>query len=244
LVDYAFDYSSLTTFDGVPPVGGGATSIGLGIQVNNVDDPVDEGIAIGVSPLIQDLPGDYKVSVEAFIYYAGGSGSSEHAVIGANADGTVLPHVFGTPGAGQFYHVPHNSGLTPSFPDDYYRVADGTVTGLYGDADQGLTDPETLGITFEGDDPVFGDAGYAGNRWFTLELEKTGNIINVFIEGVQIDSYDIGAGATTGEIVLGGADIYNSANDANWIIFDNFTVVPEPTSLVLLGLAGLMIRRR
>src|SRR5262245_18436443 len=49
LVDLAFDYSTL----GVPsaPNSSEGSTFGLGIQVNNVDDPVDEGIAIGVSPL-------------------------------------------------------------------------------------------------------------------------------------------------------------------------------------------------
>ncbi len=246
LVDYAFDYSTLTGFGGVPAApGSGGTTIGLGVAVNNTNDPVDEGEAIGVSPLIPNLPGDYTVTAEVFIYYGGGAGSSEHAFIGANADGTAAPFTFATAGAGQFYHIPHNSGLgSTSFADDYYRVADGTLTELAG-SNAAVPDPADLGISFPGPDGSgFNDDGYAGNQWFTLELTKTGNLLELFIEGVLLDSFDITGGATTGDIALGGADIFNSANDTNWIIFDNVVVVPEPAALMLLSLGLLAIRRR
>lgn len=243
LVDYALDYSTL----GLPsaPHSSGGSTIGLGIQVNNTDDPVDEGEAIGVSPNVAALPGDYSVSVDAYIYYGGGAGSSEHAVLGVDADGTAVPFTFVTPGAGQFYHIPHNSGVgTPSYPDDYYLAADGVLIELYdgdGAADSdSVPDAETIGIfPADGTDPIFNDAGFPGNQWMTLKLEKSGNMLSMSINGTLIDTHDIGSGASTGDIVLAGADIFNSANPDNWIIFDNIAVVPEPATWVLLVMAGL-----
>ncbi|MCA9234899.1 MAG: hypothetical protein KDA44_05485 [Planctomycetales bacterium] len=242
-VDYAFDYGTL----GVPsaPRSVGGTTIGLGIAVNNTDDPVDEGEAVGVRPLIGSLPTNYRVVVDAFIYYASGGGSSEHAVLGVNGDGASVPFTFVPGGGGQFYHIPHNSGLSnTAYADDYYRVADGVVTKLYdGDSGTVFPDPETLGIFPDGTDPLFNDPGFPGNQWMTLQLVKTGSTLEMKIDGVLIDTYDIGAGATTGDIVLAGADIFNSANPTNYIIFDNVAVVPEPASCVLLALAALGLVR-
>lgn len=244
LVDYALDYGAF----GLPsaPNSSGGTTIGLGIQVNNTDDPIDEGEAVAVSPIIADLPENYVVVADAFIYYAGGSGSSEHAVIGVNSDGSAVPFTFVPAGPGLTYHIPHNSGLSgTSYADDYYRVEGGTVTGLYGnDAVPAVPDPETLTIPFKGEDPIFGDPGYPGNRWFTMTLAVQDGLASLSIEGVLIDQFDV-SGQAAGDILLGGADIFNSANASNWILFDNVKVVPEPGALALLCLSlGLVVAAR
>ena len=243
VVNFALDYSTLPGYmplSGdpaipVPPVpsstGG---TIGLGIQVNNFDEPGDEGEAIGVSPLIAGLPSDYTITVDAFIYYESGGGSSEHAVLGVNGDGTAVPFTFVPSGAGQYYHVPHNSGLdNTAYADDYYRVTDGTVTKLYdGDDGTAVRDPETIGIFPDGTDPVFNDAGFPGNQWMALRLTKEGDTIKFYVSDTLLDTFDASSGATSGDIVLAAADIFNSANSTNWIIFDNLVVeagvIPPP----------------
>jgi hypothetical protein len=241
LVDYAFDYSTL----GIAPAPNSAgTTIGLGFQVNNTDDPVDEGEAIGVSPLIANLPDNYTITADVFIYFNGtGGGSSENATIGINSDQSGVPFLYKPQGTGVTYSIPHNSGLTSTVGDDYARGVDGTWTALYGNHAGGI-DPATLNIPFVGVDPIFDDPGYAGNRWFSLELSNINNIVTISIEGVVIDQYDNTAGTTAGDIVVGLADNFNSANPNNWGIWDNFVVTPEPASLVLLALSALAVRRR
>jgi hypothetical protein len=224
-VDLALDYSTLGVVSAPNSVGG--TTIGLGIQVNNVDDPVDEGIAIGVSPLIASLPGDYLVKVDANVLYVSGAGASEHAVVGVNAVGDAVPFTFAPAGAGQFYHFPHDSGLlAPGFADDYYRVADGVVTELYNDdPNDAVPHPDTLNIPFPADPPPpLSEPGFAGSQWVELELRKLGDTLTFLVNGVEVDQYDIGGGASSGNIVLAGSDIFNSNNDLNWILFDNLRV--------------------
>lgn len=223
-VDFAFDYSTLGIESA--PSSEGASTIGLGIQINNIDDgPIDEGESIAVSPIIESLPDDYRVIAEAFIYYGGGAGASEHATLGINSDRTAAPFNFAPQGAGTVYHFPHDSGLEDfATPDDYYRTSDGVVTGLYGDAPSlGLEDPEVLEIPFVGVDPVFDDPGYAGNRWFTVELAVVGGQVTASVEGVVIDQFDV-SGQTPGDILIGGADVFNSVNTENWVIWDNIVV--------------------
>lgn len=250
-VDYAFDYSTLTGLNpapGVAPNTDDGSTVGIGIQVNNTNQPVDEGEAIGISPIIPGGLTDYALTVDAFVWYNGaGGGTSEHFLINPGNDGVNAPFIFEPAGTGVTYHIPHNSGLSnPGFDDDYYRVNSdpGNATdALYGSA-PGNIDPSTLGITFDGVDPVFDDAGYPGNRWFTLELVVVGDTAEVYINGTLIDVYTDPNDALSGDVLLGGADIFNSANPDNWIIFDNVRIIPSPAAAGLFGLAGLAAARR
>lgn len=230
-VDFAFDYSTI----GLAPAPNSMdeTTIGLGLQVNIFDDGlVDEGEAIAVSPIIEALPGEYRITADAFIWYGGGAGASEHAVLGVNSDRNSVPFAYKPDGMGTVYHIPHDSGLDDSLvPDDYYRVSDGTATGLYGNAPSlSLQDPEVLEIPFVGDDPTFDDAGYAGNRWFSTELLVRNQTATFYVEGVVIDQFDISAQAA-GDILIGATDMFNSVNDVNWIVWDNIVVSEIETAL-------------
>jgi hypothetical protein len=59
-------------------------------------------------------------------------------------------------------------------------------------------------------------------------------------------TYDNSGGFyTTGNILVGGMDVFNSANGNNGVIIDNVVVTPEPASMALLAMGGLaMLRRR
>lgn len=223
-IEFAFDYSSIGLLPA--PNSTGETTIGLGLQVNIFDDGAfDEGEAIAVSPIIAALPSEYRITADTFIFYGGGAGASEHAVIGINSDQNSVPFTFEPAGVGTVYHVPHDSGLDDyELPDDYYRVSDGTLTGLYGGAPSlGLEDPEVLNIPFVGDDPIFDDPGYAGNRWFSMELLVRGGTATFSIEGVVIDQFDVSTQAA-GDLLFGVADIFNSVNSSNWVVWDNIVV--------------------
>ena len=56
------------------------------------------------------------------------------------------------------------------------------------------------------------------------------------------DSIVAPAGTVTGRIVLMAVDWYDGVGGATH--FDNASVVPEPASMALLGLGGLLLRRR
>jgi hypothetical protein len=261
-VNYNFDYSTLEAIVGgnpetVPPAPNsmGGTTIGMAITVNDTDDPTDEGEAIGVSPLIGSLPTSYQLRADAYIFFPGsGGGASEHAFVGFNADQTAAPFTFVPGGAGTFYHISHDSGLSnTSYADDFYRVSDGTIE-VIADGDDGTAapTPAELGLgddDYTGTTGVFVDdqlLGFPSNRWFTITLNVDGstNTATLMIGDNVIDVFDYSAGTTAGDLVLGGADIFNSANPNNMILFDNVVVTPEPASLLVLLVGALAIRRR
>jgi hypothetical protein len=260
-VDFNFDYSTLVASPGtgdefVPPAPNtiGGTTIGMAITVNNTNDPTDEGEAIGVSPIIPTLPGSYQLRADAFIFFPGsGGGASEHAVVGFNADQTAVPFNYVPAGAGTFYHVPHDSGLNVSVPDDFYRVSDGAITNI-ADADPATAAPlpSDLGLSdadYVGTSQIFTEdqvLGFASNRWFTITLDVDGttNTATMKVGNTIIDTFDFSAGTTSGDLVLGAADVFNSANPSNMILFDNVVVTPEPASLLVLLVGALAIRRR
>ncbi len=227
-VDYAFDYGVNFGLGSAPNSTGG-TTVGIGVSLNPDDDgAIDEGEGIGVSPLIDGLPNDYTMTIDAIAMYLIGGGASEHIVVGINADRTATPYIFSPAGPGQFFSVPHDSGLdNPGFVDDYYRIADGAITELYdGDDEDGdpAPDASTVGVFPEGTDPLFNDPGFPGNQWMTITLTKGGNILKFYINDFLIDTFDASGGTTSGHIVLGGADLFNSSNLTNMVVFDNLVV--------------------
>ena len=94
------------------------------------------------------------------------------------------------------------------------------------------------------------------NQWVEMEIRSVAGIVTWRMNGFVLDTFDNTGGAfTTGKLLIGQSDPFNSVNpddafgNSNVVVFDNIKlVIPEPSCLVLFGMAGLgmigMRRRR
>ncbi len=78
------------------------------------------------------------------------------------------------------------------------------------------------------------------DQWARIkaEIDLTDNTVDVYYEGTLIRSGQWSGGA----VELTTLDLY--ANGADTVYYDDVSIVPEPATLLLLSLGGLMIRKR
>lgn len=244
-VNFNFNYSSL----GIPNPSGNSDSIGAYIQVNNTDQAGNEGESYSIFPNLFDLPNaDWRIDVDMFVYNDGSAGTSEFGHIGAylNRANPVSPYQFGTNGGPLAWEYSGEGGAANDIATfenggpgntgfvglgDYETIAAGSIPGFQTGAALAVGPAES--------DPR--------GSWVAVAIEQTGSTISWSLNGVVVDSYDNSGGTyTSGTFLLGAQDPFNSSNLGTGAILDNVvvTVVPEPGSLALLGLAGLCVLRR
>ena len=95
------------------------------------------------------------------------------------------------------------------------------------------------------DDGVWVDmglpSGFAYDQWYTLNIDLSGGNFNYSV-GDLAASVTAGASAYIGNVILQG---HNTAEGVSYDIYwDNFSAVPTPGALALLGLGGLAAARR
>lgn len=263
-VDFYYDYSAI----GVPPAPGGSSTRGLKMTANN-SGGVFSGFS--VSPLSQSFTGDFKLTCDMWLNYAGplgagGSGTTQLAQIGFGTAGNVAMW----PGAGVKESVTFATTLDGGSASDYraystaaptsypagnavYAAPGGVINNsdpYYGAALPSVSAPAAQLGLFPGQTGVT-DPGEASFAWRAVEIEVVGDIATWKIDGLLIATIDL----TTvtlggGNILFGHADTNNSSsadpNDTllNVTLIDNIKVTPEPGSLALLTLGGLAALRR
>ena len=265
---FAYDYSAM----GIPSANGvGGTTLGLRLRANMSGAVQAVAPGISVSPNGQSFTGDYDLTFKAWLNYngpldTGGSGSTQMMTAGVGTAGnTVQGHGgthdsvwFGAVGEGgttddyrAYPKAAHLTGTNTAY------AAGGTNRTASSNAHYssfgGNTAPAGQLSTYPGQTGTSG-VGTLGFEWHDVLVRKQGNTVSWFVDGVNFANID------TTTITFGGNNIFLGHSDINtgvssdpnapeliFTLIDNVSVdvVPEPSALSLVGLAGLaMLRRR
>lgn len=263
--NFFFDYSTA----GVPlaPNSAGGETRGLKLQAN-LSNGIFSGVS--ASPTGQSFAGNYRLSFDWWANFngpfpAGGSGSTNLSTFGIGTSGTaaqwpggVTDSVwFGATGDGgsSADWRAYSTAAPTSYPDgdpvyaaptrnhtDPYYAGFG---GVAAPAAQSLLFPPQSGLT---------NIGSAGMAWHEVVIDKNGTTVSWYVDGVLIATIDL----TT--VLLGGGNIFFGHSDTNatsstdpndaallFTLIDNIRVlddaadVPEPSTLSLIALAGMLV---
>ena len=154
----------------------------------------------------------------------------------------VSPYEFGAAG-GPLAWVYSGEGGDGSGDLGRYAEGDGSSTGYAGLGDYSAQPALPPGFTSS-----LGPGGSGGGSWVDVEIRSDGTTVKFLLNGVVMDTYDNSGGFyTSGNVLIGGMDVFNSSNGNNGVVVDNVTVIiPEPSTAVLLMalLTGAGLARR
>jgi hypothetical protein len=262
--NFFFDYSSV----GIPSAPNSAgTTRGMKLQAN-LTDGIFGGFS--VSPTGQSFIGDYTLRFDWWANFngpfpGGGNGSTNLSTFGAGTSGTVTQWPGGTQdsvwfgatgdgGSAADYRA-YSSAAPTSYPSGnaVYAAPGGAInnTNAYYSVFGGVTAPAAQ-VTLFPQQTGTTQVGAAGMQWHDVEIRKYGSTMTWLIDGLLIATIDLNTVTLGGNnIFFGHSDINaTSSNDPNdvhllFTLIDNVRVIPEPSSLSLVGLAAAMgLRRR
>lgn len=264
--NFALDYGTVLGIPSAPHSVGG-TTIGMGFLANQ-SAGVQQGIS--ASPIGQSFTGNFRIQFDMWLNYngpvgvvgglPGGSGSTQVGSFGwgtsgasaqwAGGSSSILFGATGDGGSSFDYRLYRNNALVTTAANYAAGSLNNTAayyTGLFG----GEAAPAAQIGLFPGQTGVT-DPGVLGFKWRDVIVEKIGSTVTWSVDGNLIATADTtGATLSGNNIFFGIFDINaTSSADANdfliTAIYDNIvvTAIPEPTSLALVGLGGLLFAAR
>lgn len=237
---FAYDYSWL----GVPAAPNSDNdTYGLLLQVNK-QDPVPGAAAVNLYPKNKTFSGDYALRFDMYLI-VGTVATTEYSLFGINHSGTKTNWFRNSAGGvpagwtfdGLFYGVETDAGAL----GDYVLYSSPTTAGNNPTPQTPGRNASTLTQVFKA--PPFRYAGAPSNpgnsstpSWVDVEVSQVGQLVTLKMNNIVIFSYTNATPHTSGNIMLGLVDAYDSigTDAAAAVVFDNVRVVDLTLPTVIL----------
>jgi hypothetical protein len=260
IANFYYDYSAI----GVPPAPGGTTTRGLKLTANN-----SAGVFSGfsVSPTGKSFGGNYTVTFDLWQNYVGplgngGSGTTQLSTYGIGTDGVtpvrpgaaaqnqlMLAHTLDGNSASDYRVYSSAAPTSYASGNAVYAAPGGAINNTnsyYTTAFPSQTAPQAQKDLFPGQTLATSPGVAAGFVWREVQIDVEGQIAKWSIDGTLIATVPLAnLNLSGGNIFFGHADT-NSAvstdpNDflLNITLIDNVRVIPEPSSIAIVGAAVL-----
>ena len=242
---WAQDYSVF----GIPasPHGGGDTT-GLFMTVNK-NDQTPVAAALNAYPKLKTFSGNFAVRFDMSLNISASGSATEYAMVGINHSGTKTNwwRSGGIPGGGDFdgifYTIESDAGALPNFanysspttagnnPTNFVRANSSSFTQAF----------KAPPFAIAGSPAVNRTNAVQGPYWADVELSQIGSLITLRINKQAILSYTNGTSYSSGDIMLGYEDAFDSIGDAqgNFVFYDNLRVIsltsPAITQIKVVG---------
>jgi len=233
-VNWQYDYSSLGI--GAAPNTRDGSTLGLYVAVNKSDTNAFGSAGMNFYPTGQNFNGDYALRFDMYLS-VGTPNTTEHALLGLNHSGNATNRATqsvdanNTTAGGDGFWV----GIVTdaSNLEDYTGYVYPTPTSLPTAAVRRAASTLTSLIT----SPPYGFAGSpssSGNNksWSDVELSQISNVIALKVNDILIWKYTNTTATTSGDIMLGMNDQFDSIGSAqNFVVFDNVRVLNLSTDI-------------
>ncbi|OQB94411.1 MAG: hypothetical protein BWX84_00193 [Verrucomicrobia bacterium ADurb.Bin118] len=232
-VEFGQDYS----WFGIPPAPGATDTYGLYLQANK--DGVPAAAAINVYPKGKVFSGNYALRFDMYMI-VGQAATTEYTLFGINHSGTKTNWFRNSAGGvpagwtfdGLFYGVESDAAAL----GDYVLYSAPTTAGNNPTPLTPGRNASTLAQVFKA--PPFAYAGAPANAnaaaspsWVDVEVSQINGVVTLRMNKVVIFSYTNATPYTSGNIMLGYTDAYDSIGSPfAGVVFDNVRVVQFPAT--------------
>ncbi len=234
--DYTFAFNYDYSFDSIPsaPHSTNGTTRGLKMTVNKLDSTPLGAAGINFYPNGQNFSGDYALRFDMYLIDAGGNNATEGALFGINHSGTKT-NWFRLSGGGPPPGLTFDGLFFDVLADNQSSVNSYALWSLplTGNNPTKQTFTSFTGLTGIFKAPPWAVAGLPSNLipstnsiWADVEASQINNVVALKVNGTQILSYTNTGGTTSGNIMIGYVDPFDSVGlSSSAIIYDNVRVV-------------------
>lgn len=238
-LSFGYDYSGLS----IPAAPNGADTTGVYMQVNKADG-IPTAAALNIYPNNKSFSGDYILRFDMFMIVGNGVSTTEYALFGINHSGTKTNWFRNSSGGvaggsfdGLFYGIESDAAAL----GDYVLYSSPTTANNNPTAQGAGRNASTLTQVFKSP-PFFGAGGAPSNpetsgepSWVDVEVSQIGGVVTLKMNRVTIFSNTNATAYTSGNIMFGYTDAYDSIGPAaSGVIYDNIRVISLAAPTVLI----------